>query len=108
MEEVFVFGIKRYHFAPMGKKLLDRPKTFSHVYLRRAAGPDSGGGARCGPRRADFGPWPGAFIVLVGHRRGTTGSGASRPVGDFLHAGHATAGGAKMCRTNPILVPTCA
>jgi hypothetical protein len=43
----FVFGIKRYHFAPVGKKLLGRPKLFSHVRLRRTDEPELGGGAGC-------------------------------------------------------------
>jgi hypothetical protein len=50
-----VFGIKRYHFAPVGKEPLDRPKPFSHVRLWRADEPELGGGALCGARRGDFG-----------------------------------------------------
>ena len=69
MEEVFVFGIKRYHFAPMGKKLLDRPKPFSHVHLRRAGRTGFGGGA-VWARRADFGRWPGAPSSLWGKDAG--------------------------------------
>ena len=87
MEEVFVFGIKRDHFEPMGKKLLDRPKALLHVHLRKAGRTGFGGGAALRAARADFGRWPGAFFVLVGHRRGTTGRSASWPVGAFSRAG---------------------
>ena len=52
--EVFQFLLSLwYHFDPGGKKLLDRPKPFSHVHLRRAVEPDSGSGSLRGPRRGD-------------------------------------------------------
>ena len=49
------FGITWHHFAPGGKKLMDRLKPVSHVHLRRAVDPDSRNGAGRGPRRGDFG-----------------------------------------------------
>ncbi len=51
--EVSSIGIKRYHFAPEGKTLLNRPKPFLHVHLRREVDSKWGGGALRGPRRGD-------------------------------------------------------
>ena len=41
-------GIKRYHFAPVGKKLLDRLKSFLCMRLQRADGPESWGARDAG------------------------------------------------------------
>ncbi len=60
----WVFGIICDHFDPWGKRPMDRPKLFSHGHLRRAAGPDSGGGALRGALHGDFGP------TRRGHGRG--------------------------------------
>ncbi len=43
-----------HHFAPWRTTLIYRPKSFSHVHLRRAADPELG----CGPGR---GSAPGRF-----------------------------------------------
>ena len=49
------FIISYYHFLSRGKMLMGRPKPFSNMHLRRAAGAHSGNGQGRGPRRGDFG-----------------------------------------------------
>jgi hypothetical protein len=44
-----------YHFDPGDKKVMDRPKPFSHVHLRRAVDPDWPGVSGRGPRRGGSG-----------------------------------------------------
>ena len=51
-----VFGIRRDHFAPGGKKLVDRSKLLSHGHLRRVVDPGLGGGVLSRLRRGDSGP----------------------------------------------------
>ena len=58
---ILCFGITRYHFAPVGRKLMDRRKPRSAWCLRSATTRDSGGGAGRGPRRRDCGPGSGAL-----------------------------------------------
>ncbi len=48
-----VFGLIWHHFARRGKELMERPKPFSHMHLRRAVDADLEAGAGRGSRRGD-------------------------------------------------------
>ena len=82
VEKVFVFAIKRYHFAPAGKELLNRPKTLSNMRLRMADEPV----LRDGAHRGDFRPWPGGrgrsagtyFAASFGFRSGPAARASTR------------------------------
>jgi hypothetical protein len=54
-EETFIVVSLWYHFAPGGDRLVDRPKTWAHLRLQRAAEPDSGDRGDFEPRPGDYG-----------------------------------------------------
>ena len=81
-----VFGIIWYHFAPEGKKLMDRPKPVSHLHLRRAVDPALGGWRR-GPRRGDSGPESGPRAEGGGRESGRRAEGGGRRTGIRTESG---------------------
>ncbi len=67
-DDLLFFDIISYHFWAAGKKLLDRPKPFSHVHLGRAVNPELGSGALREPRGGDSGPESGRRTQGGGRR----------------------------------------
>ena len=60
-KETFLLLSLCYHFDPGRNKLLDRPKPFSHMQLRKEADPHSGDGSGRGLGGGDSGPRPGGY-----------------------------------------------